>query len=169
MKSAMAPGPARAFSAVTRNYRHIRCAAFGLGRGATKEHSRQRSVTEEQRRPRPNATQPKGRQSFFALTSLLPPYRPLAGMLVARASSARKIPCRGCDDNSASQHQFWNTKRGDAIKKFFEGRVGILDFDGNFDIDIHYPFPSAERFDRKKYESVFQRLSLWLGPVGLML
>jgi len=64
---------------------------------------------------------------------------------------------------------FWNTKRGDAIKKFFEGRVGILDFDGNFDIDIHYPFPSAERFDRKKYESVFQRLSLWLGPVGLML
>jgi len=57
----------------------------------------------------------------------------------------------------------------DAIKKFFEGRVGILDFDGNFDIDIQYPFPSAERFDRKKYESVFQRLSLWLGPVGLML
>jgi hypothetical protein len=37
---------------------------------------------------------------------------------------------------------FWNTKRGDAIKKFFEGRVGILDFDGNFDIDIHYAWPS---------------------------
>jgi len=41
------------------------------------EHSRQRSVTEEQRSPRPNAAQPEGRQAFFALTSLLAPYRPL--------------------------------------------------------------------------------------------
>ncbi|MBI4662199.1 MAG: hypothetical protein HY735_25555 [Verrucomicrobia bacterium] len=46
----------------------------------------------------------EGRQFFFALTSLLGPYSPLAGMLVARASSARKTPCRGCVDNSLSQH-----------------------------------------------------------------
>src|SRR6266508_2217493 len=85
---------------VTKNYRHMRCAVFGLGLGATKEHSRQRSVTEEQQRPRPNTAQPSGRQSFFALTALLAPYRPLTGMLVARALSARKIPCRACIDNS---------------------------------------------------------------------
>jgi len=41
--------------AVTRNYRYMRYAAFGLGLGATKEYSLQRSVTEEQQRPRPNA------------------------------------------------------------------------------------------------------------------
>ena len=90
---------------MTRNYRPMRCAAFGLGLGATKEHSRQGSVTEEQQRPRPNAVQPSGRQSFFALTSLLAPHRPLAGMLVARASSARKISGRAWVENSVSQYQ----------------------------------------------------------------
>src|SRR6185369_16595491 len=89
---------------VTKNYRYMRCAAFGLGLGATKEHSRQRSVTEEQQRPRPKAAQPFGRQSFFALTALLAPHRPLTGMLVARASSARKIPCRAWVANSLSQY-----------------------------------------------------------------
>src|SRR6185369_13878144 len=94
---------------VTKNYRYMRCAAFGLGLGATKEHSRQRSVTEEQQRPRPNAAQPSGRQSFFALTALLAPHRPLTGMLGAsaeapRALSARKIPCRAYVDNSLSQY-----------------------------------------------------------------
>ena len=82
----------------------MRCAAFGLGLGATKKHSRQRSVTEEQQRPRPKAAQPSWRQSFFVLTSLLAPHRPLTGMLVARALSARKIPCRACVDNSLSQY-----------------------------------------------------------------
>lgn len=38
--------------------------------------------------------QPCGRQVFLRQTSLLAPYRPLAGMLVARASSGTKIPCR---------------------------------------------------------------------------
>ena len=75
-------------------YAHVRCAALGLGRGATKEHTRQRSVTEEQRSPRPKATQPFGRQFFLAQTSWLAPCRPLPGMRVARASSGPKIPCR---------------------------------------------------------------------------
>ena len=88
-----------------RKYGDVRCAAFGLGLGATKEHSRQRSVTEEQQRPRPNTAQPTGRPFFFALTALLAPYRPLKGMLVARALSARKIPGRTCIDNSVSQYQ----------------------------------------------------------------
>src|SRR2546422_1231427 len=62
-----------AASTVTRNYRYMCCAALGLGLGATKEHSLQRSVTEEQQRPRPNAAQPTGRPFFFALTALLAP------------------------------------------------------------------------------------------------
>src|SRR5688572_6960541 len=81
-------------STVIHKYDNVCCAAFGLGLGATKEHTRQRSVTEEQQRPKPNATQPSGRQVFLPQTSLLAPYRPLAGMLVARASSGSKIPCR---------------------------------------------------------------------------
>src|SRR5687767_14579221 len=73
---------------VTKDYRNMRCTAFGLGRGATKEHSCPCSVTDEQRRPKPNVAPPSGRQSFFALTSLLVPHRPLTGMLVACALSA---------------------------------------------------------------------------------
>ena len=72
-------------STVIHKYDDVCCVAFGLGLGATKEHTRQRSVTEEQQRPKPNATQPSGRQVLLTQTSLLAPYRPLAGMLVARA------------------------------------------------------------------------------------
>src|SRR5947207_1939679 len=54
----------------------------------------QRSVTEEQRSQNRKATQPSGRRFFLAQTSLLTPYRPLKGMLVARASSGPKIPRR---------------------------------------------------------------------------
>src|SRR2546422_983346 len=94
----------RPLSGLRHKYEDMRCAELGLGLGATKEHSLQRSVTEEQQRPRPNAAQPIGRPSFFALTALLAPYRPLRGMLVARALSARKIPGRACVDNSVSQY-----------------------------------------------------------------
>src|SRR5437667_12576684 len=75
-------------------YDHVCCAAFGFWRGATREHSRQRSVTEEQQSQKPNATQPSGRRFFLAQTSLPAPYRPLKGMRVARASSGPKIPRR---------------------------------------------------------------------------
>lgn len=70
---------------------------------------------------------------------------------------------------AGSNAWFWTKTRGNAIREFFEGRVGILDFTGNFDINIEFPFPSLDRFERKKYESVWQRLALWAGPVGLML
>src|SRR5439155_27001533 len=40
---------------------HLCCAAFGFCRGATREHSRQRSVTEEQLSQKPNETQSSGR------------------------------------------------------------------------------------------------------------
>ena len=52
------------------------------------------SVTEEQQCPRPNSAQPAGRQFFLAQAVLLAPYRPRAGMLVARALPAPKTPCR---------------------------------------------------------------------------
>src|SRR6266699_1933363 len=67
---------------------------FDSGCGAMREHSRQRSVTEEQQSQKPNAAQPSGRRFFLAQTSLLAPYRPLKGMRVARASSGPKIPRR---------------------------------------------------------------------------
>src|SRR6266702_7702849 len=75
-------------------YDHVCCVAFGFWRGATREHSRPRSVTAEQQSQKPNATQPSGRRFFLAQTSLLAPYRPLKGMRVARASSGPKIPRR---------------------------------------------------------------------------
>src|SRR5947199_4212532 len=67
--------------------------ACGKARGGSISQSG--SVTDEQRRHRPNSAQPFGRQFFFGQTSLLAPHRPLKGMLVARASSGRKIPPRG--------------------------------------------------------------------------
>ncbi len=44
---------------------------MGRGQGATKEHSQERSVTEEQRRPRPVRAQPEGWQIFQARAALL--------------------------------------------------------------------------------------------------
>src|SRR5436853_4333951 len=66
--------------------------AWGKARGGS--ISRSGSVTDEQRSHRPNSAHPFGRQFFFGQTSLLAPHRPLKGMLVARASSGRKIPRR---------------------------------------------------------------------------
>src|SRR5205814_4956218 len=45
----------------------------------------QRSVTEEQRSPRPFSAQPSGPPVFSPPASLLAPHRPLTGLLVARA------------------------------------------------------------------------------------
>ena len=75
-------------------YDDVRCVAFGLGLGARREHLPDGAATDEQRRPRPKATQPSGRQSFLPQASLLAPHRPVKGMLVARASPAPKMPCR---------------------------------------------------------------------------
>src|SRR5436853_4878640 len=76
--------------------------AWGKARGGS--ISRSGSVTDEQRRHRPNSAQPFGRQFFFGQTSWLAPYRPLKGMLVARASSGRKIPRRERHRSYAHDH-----------------------------------------------------------------
>src|SRR5439155_21671986 len=76
--------------------------AWGKGRGGS--ISRSGSVTDEQRSHRPNSAQPSGRQFFFSRTSLLAPHRPLKGMVVARASSGRKIPRRERHRSYAHDH-----------------------------------------------------------------
>lgn len=70
---------------------------------------------------------------------------------------------------AGSGRWFWTKARGDAIRKFFEGRLGILDYTSNFDVSLEFPFPSAERWDARRYEGFLQRLALWLGPPGLLL
>jgi hypothetical protein len=67
---------------------------FGSGEAPRGSIPRSGAVTEEQRSQNRKATQPYGRRSFLAQISLLAPYRPLKGMLVARASSGPKIPRR---------------------------------------------------------------------------
>ena len=67
---------------------------FGPGEARRGSIPRSGAVTEEQRSQNRKATQPSGRRFFLAQTSLLTPYRPLKGMLVARASSGPKIPRR---------------------------------------------------------------------------
>src|SRR3989442_14052955 len=76
--------------------------ACGKPRGGS--ISRSGSVADEQRSHRPNSAQPSGRQFFFGQTSLLAPHRPLKGMLVARASSGRKIPRRERHRSYAHDH-----------------------------------------------------------------
>src|SRR5437899_13035998 len=76
--------------------------ACGKARGGS--ISRSGSVTDEQRSHRPNSAQPSGRQLFFDQTSLLAPHGPLKGMLVARASSGRKIPRRERHRSYAHDH-----------------------------------------------------------------
>src|SRR5437773_10155694 len=73
------------------------------------------AVTDEQRSHRPNSAQPGGRQVFFAQTSLLAPHRSTADMLVAHASSGRRIPCRERHCIYASDHLV-----ALALKRFFE-------------------------------------------------
>src|SRR3989442_16002381 len=82
----------------------MRCVRFDRWRGATKEHSRRRSVTEEQQSHRSNLAQPCGLRSFSPLPALLAPHRPLTGMLVAGALTAAKNPGNACIEISLSQY-----------------------------------------------------------------
>jgi len=70
-----------ALSGLRHKYDDVRCAQFGLWRGARRAHPLPGAVTDEQRRDRPNSAQPAGRKAFFAQTSLFAPSQPAAGML----------------------------------------------------------------------------------------
>src|SRR5438034_8436382 len=69
----------RNLSGLRHKYDDVRCAQFGLWRGARRAHPRPGAVTDEQRSHRPNSAQPEGRQVFFAQTLLLAPHRSTAG------------------------------------------------------------------------------------------
>src|SRR3989475_11888971 len=90
--------PVRAIGLSTpfHKYDHVCCVAFRFWLGATREHppSLPVGMTEEQQRQNRKATQPCGRRFFSAQTSVLAPYRPLKGMLVARPSSVPKLRVR---------------------------------------------------------------------------
>jgi hypothetical protein len=64
---------------------------------------------------------------------------------------------------------FWSKVRAEAVRKFFEGRFGILDYSSNFDVALEFPYPSNDRFDKKKYEGAFERIAQWLGPIGMLI
>lgn len=64
---------------------------------------------------------------------------------------------------------FITKERSQAVLGFYEGRVGFVENVCNFDQEIEFPFPSADRFTREKYQSVWERMALWSGPVGLFL
>src|SRR5438034_8744252 len=69
----------RNLSGLRHKYDDVRCAQFGLWRGARRAHPRPGAVTDEQRSHRPNSAQPGGQQVFFAQTLLLAPHRSTAG------------------------------------------------------------------------------------------
>src|SRR5207247_10660154 len=76
--------------------------AEGEERGGRIPHSG--SVTDEQRSHRPNWAQPSGRQFFSSRLRCSLLTDPRRDMLVARASSGRKIPCRERHRIYASDH-----------------------------------------------------------------
>lgn len=62
---------------------------------------------------------------------------------------------------------FWNSKIDERWQELF-GRTGILEVTTNFDQEVKYPYPDMDRFKAEKYQSVFDRLALWFGPLGLL-
>jgi len=84
-------GMPQLLSTVIHKYDNVCCVTFGLGLGATREHTRHGSVTEEQQRPKPKAAQPSGRQGFSSQTSWLAPYRPLAGYAWCPCGSTSRL------------------------------------------------------------------------------
>src|SRR5438128_8130519 len=87
---------------------HVCCAAFGFWRGATREHSRQRSVTEAQQSQKPNATQPSGRRFFLAFGNPgLEDAIPL-GLNRTAAQKMRRARCDFSMRRSPSPSHLWD-------------------------------------------------------------
>src|SRR6266508_3473871 len=84
----------------------------------------QRSVTEEQRSPRPFSAQPSGPPVFSPPASWLAPHRPLAGMLVARAWREAQIPGGETPAICETPHQAGNAVA--VAIPFAEGRAGCV-------------------------------------------
>src|SRR5213592_585452 len=94
----------RKLSGHEHNYDDVRCAEFGLWQGARREHIPKWICDRRATQPQAKCGATLRAAVLFGQTSLLVPYRPLKGMLVARASSGRKIPRRERHRSYAHDH-----------------------------------------------------------------
>ena len=117
-------------SGLIHKYAHVRCVDFGLELGARREHPPSGAVTNEQRRPKPKASQPSGRKFFWGRLRCSLLTDPLRGMLVALASPAPKIPCRERERICELDHL--GTNRGRSIARIWRGSRGTRLVSMNF-------------------------------------
>ena len=118
-QSAWRGGAKARASVVSRKWLVFCCAKNGSGRGVRREHTRQRSVTDEQRSPEPFLPQPAGPQFFSTSTSLLAPYRPtqVCSSLAPRGSrkslAAKLQPfARHYTSSGGCLEKEWKVQRG---------------------------------------------------------
>jgi hypothetical protein len=64
---------------------------------------------------------------------------------------------------------FYKKPTAAAIKKFYEGRVGLVDVVTNFDQTQKLEWIDPVIYDSKKWDTVTQRILKWGGPVAVML
>lgn len=65
---------------------------------------------------------------------------------------------------------FWTKKRGDAIRKIFEGKIGFIgDYISNFDHLLEVFHEAIAYYEDKKWTSPERRLVQWGGPMAMMI
>jgi len=64
---------------------------------------------------------------------------------------------------------FYKKATGEAVKKFFEGRTGLVETVTNFDQSALVNWIDPKLLDAKKWDSTLVRMLRWGGPVALML
>jgi hypothetical protein len=68
-----------------------------------------------------------------------------------------------------STHFFKAKLNVPSIQANFKNVSGATDFASNFDHQIKFLFPEALHWDRRRWESLYERLMYWAGPLGLIL
>lgn len=64
----------------------------------------------------------------------------------------------------------WTQDWADQVKKNFSpGKNGFMEATGNFDHKIETHWIDPKLYDGKKWETIFDRLIWWAGPLGFML
>jgi hypothetical protein len=63
---------------------------------------------------------------------------------------------------------FYKHKRGEEIRKYFEGRLGICEITTNFDHAIDYVSLDPKLFDAAKWDNPLKRLVWWGGPAAAL-
>lgn len=71
---------------------------------------------------------------------------------------------------SGKPTHFWNKKRGDAVRKIHENKVGFLgDLTSNFDQEPTWPHEDLDYYKEDKWLSPEHRLNVWGGPLAQMM